>query len=1019
MASFVGAIEQFNPYIQQIPTEAYMKVGMFKEQQYQAGVEKVQDNIDKIAGLDIANEGGRNYLKARIDELTSSLNKYSMVDFSNPNNVTQLVSLAKPLYQDENIVNDVINTGVYRKWNKDASDAYKSGKMELGQYMRESSDVSSWLNSKAAGAQYTGRSTPNTATKKEMVDRIIKTKKDGLEKSEYVYDISYSKDTPYYVKSTNKYYSEADFNNFITESIMTDKDREVLMNEHWYENMGKSTLQLQQEDLLLYQNKIDANNAQIDRIINDPLLYAGDKKVEAQKVIDDLKTYNKTLSEGKIKFLQELNLADPSTRDVFHRDLSESRFVSSLTILRDEIKKEELQKNDQWFLEKGKELDATLEAIKKSSSGTTGTSTTKKSLDQTLTNEVAVYTPVDPNAPKTELSLGVIQKGWQKKNDEVVATMNSLIGKLQQNGVDMSQFIAGWDQVNIGTKSGAAVNVPRFKDPQSKEKFYNMIAGLNFAYTKEAEDGHLDNKSFTQYIKDNYTKYKDTDPNSKFTLADKMISDALNSLKGTSALLPKLEGLFADKGVTRSLAAMDQAIKNKKDMANAYREALLKSNALSAEEQAAIRSVSDDDLLQSGEGKVIRTDQMAEIDNKVQEAINSGKIASYEVGDMSSKMSAARYKEILIDDLKSKSIISKKSLDKADKFVKETYSYVQENLNSTVTNLKQDKPAYAAIQDGLTLFLTRARLQASPEDIQIDGVDQKDLIDISGINNVEILGATVSNTEDIFNPNPMYEVTFKGTVGEGKEAKERSYSGKVSLKSFLATNPNYRTSEYAKYFAPAIYAEQDAYARIKATVNPLEGSEASYNNRQDIRPVYNYTTQSGGSAYAYDDMSDGKSGNQYQWETIPIEKDGKQTMVSYQVVSLGQNTNLGNIKNKDGQQYAPGAYYIKMKVPTSNGQPKVIFLKRPNGDSYTFNNASNAHYTIRDLIFNNPDIKMDEVNPQNGEINYFTTDSNTIRGIFNSQLSFNGFSKIETIKLKDALGKEITKQEARELQLAR
>ena len=116
--------------------------------------------------------------------------------------------------------------------------------------------------------------------------------------------------------------------------------------------------------------------------------------------------------------------------------------------------------------------------------------------------------------------------------------MNSLIGKLQANGVDMTQFIAGWDQVNIGTKGGASMSVPRFKDSASKDKFYNMVAGLNYAYTKEAEDGHLDNKSFTQYIKDNYTDYKDSDPNSKFTLADKMISDALNSLKGTSALLP-------------------------------------------------------------------------------------------------------------------------------------------------------------------------------------------------------------------------------------------------------------------------------------------------------------------------------------------------------------------------------------------------------------------------------------------------------------------------------------------------
>ena len=123
MASFVGAITEFNPYVQQIPTEAYTKVGMFKQQQYEAGVAKVQDTIDKVAGLDVANEGGRKYLQARVDELTNTLNKYNAVDFSNPNNVTQLTSLAKPLYQDENIVNDVVNTGIYRKWSKDANDA--------------------------------------------------------------------------------------------------------------------------------------------------------------------------------------------------------------------------------------------------------------------------------------------------------------------------------------------------------------------------------------------------------------------------------------------------------------------------------------------------------------------------------------------------------------------------------------------------------------------------------------------------------------------------------------------------------------------------------------------------------------------------------------------------------------------------------------------------------------------------------------------------------------------------------
>ncbi len=495
MANWVGALEAYNPYITQIPTEAFTKVGIAKQQLYESGIEKVQSSVDRVAGLDIANEGGRQYLRSRVDELTKNLNKYSNVDFSNANNVSQLVSLAKPLYQDENIVNDVINTGVYRKWSKEASENFKNGKMELGQFARESADASKWLNSNSAGADYTGRATPNTATKKELTDRIVKAKKAGFEKNEYVYDRGYSIDTPYYIKSTDKHYSEADFNNFVSDALMSSKDREMLQNDHWYENQGVPTPDLQKQDIEMYQSKIDANNKRIENIKNDPLLYAGNKKVESQKVIDDLTAYNKQLSEGKIKFLKNLNLSDPTSRDVFHRDLAETRYMNSLHIMMDETHKEEYQKNEQWFEDKKLQIELAKEAVKAT---TKAESIGKKkgTLDEQI-NEVSAFTPVLPNAPKTELSLNVIQKGWQMKNDEINTAMNGLVGKLQENGVDMSQFIAGWDQVQVGNKAGASMNVPRFKDQASKDKFYNMVAGINFAYTKEAEDGHIDNKSFS------------------------------------------------------------------------------------------------------------------------------------------------------------------------------------------------------------------------------------------------------------------------------------------------------------------------------------------------------------------------------------------------------------------------------------------------------------------------------------------------------------------------------------------
>ncbi len=120
-------------------------------------------------------------------------------------------------------------------------------------------------------------------------------------------------------------------------------------------------------------------------------------------------------------------------------------------------------------------------------------------------------------------------------------------------------------------------------------------------------------------------------------------------------------------------------------------------------------------------------------------------------------------------------------------------------------------------------------------------------------------------------------------------------------------------------------------------------------------------------------------------------------------------------KNKDGNQYAPGAFYIKMKIPTSTGKPQTIFLKRPTGESVAFNSAAYANYTLRDLILNNTDMRMDDVNPNTKEPNYFTTDPSTIRGFLNTQLNYSGFPNLDPTKMKDAINMEAVKvqQQAR------
>lgn len=989
MASYVDAITQYNPYVNQIPTEAYTKVGMLKQQLYETGVQKVQDSIDYIAGLDIANEGGRQYLKSRIGELTKKLNKYSQVDFSNPNNVSQLTSLAKPLYQDENIVNDVINTGVYRKWYKDANESYKAGKMELGQFTRESLDANQWLNSGVAGDVYTGRSTPNTSTRKDLTDRIIKAKKDGMDQNEYVLDYAYDPLRPYYIKSTNKHYSEAEFNNFVVNNIISDKDREMLMNEHWYENMGRDTQSLKDEDLFLYRSKIRENEEKINELKNTPAMWAEDKKTETEDTIARLVQYNKDLSSGKMAALEALDINNPNSRDVFHRDIAENRYINSLGILLNETVKQEYQKNEQWFTD----VDAAQKAAKAASGKSTGE---KKNADE-IAQELTFYSPVNPDAPKTQVSLGTIRSHYEMWNNSINKGLNNVISKMSDAGIDMSEYIGGYEQVQDPSRAGASTKIPVFRNEKAKKDFYNLVNTFNFAYTIEAGDGKLDNQSLRQWVKQNVLDFNDDDPNAKFHASDKALEASFNKMRGNTALLPRLEKLFNDKSFVRAMGEMDEAIYLKNQKANDYREALIKSNAFTKDEIDKIRSYSNDELLSGKQTTKLLTDEQKENLRRINREAgvkNWQDISMYESGELEG--------------------ISNEHLKKADEFVKKTYSYVQENINTSMENFKKDELNYNAFKSAAASYLSQSRLQATEGDVSVDGAAFQNL---SGFSDIELNTGSLQNTVDIDNPNPTVNIKFKAVDNSQKEPKLKEYTATVSLNSFFASMPNFGATSFGRYFAPLKYAAQDASERIHAAINPFEGSLGSYSSRNDTEAVNARTnSRTGRTEYVYDDTRQaeltsrdmqtprGTTGPQYNWITLPVEKNGRQTAVTYQVAPL-----------ETGRENTSNGYYLKLRVPTSKGS-KIIVFKDTSGQSHRFNSPSEAHYFFRDLILNNSQFSMEDIDPKTGIVNYFTTNPNTIRGIFNTQLSYNGYSKLDETRLKDAFGKEMITYQARQMQ---
>ena len=115
MASFTDIIPQFTPYVQQLPVEAMVAVGMEKQKRYDEGVQKIQQSIDKIAGLDVAADADKAYLQSKLNQLGNDLTFVAAGDFSNYQIVNSVDGMAKQIAYDPNVQNAVGSTAYLRK----------------------------------------------------------------------------------------------------------------------------------------------------------------------------------------------------------------------------------------------------------------------------------------------------------------------------------------------------------------------------------------------------------------------------------------------------------------------------------------------------------------------------------------------------------------------------------------------------------------------------------------------------------------------------------------------------------------------------------------------------------------------------------------------------------------------------------------------------------------------------------------------------------------------------------------
>ena len=113
MASFTDNTQQlgnFNPYIQQLPVDAMVHVGTQKQKAYDAGVEKIQNNIDNIAGMDVIRDVDKAYLQSKVNELSSNLRTVAAGDFSNFQLVNSVSGMTNNIAKDKHVQTAVSST---------------------------------------------------------------------------------------------------------------------------------------------------------------------------------------------------------------------------------------------------------------------------------------------------------------------------------------------------------------------------------------------------------------------------------------------------------------------------------------------------------------------------------------------------------------------------------------------------------------------------------------------------------------------------------------------------------------------------------------------------------------------------------------------------------------------------------------------------------------------------------------------------------------------------------------------
>ena len=320
MASWTDRIPTFNPYVEQQPVDAMLKVGMYKQQKYEEGVQRIQTAIDNVAGLDIAAGLDKKYLQSKLDGLGNNLNLVAGGDFSNFQLVNSVNGMTKEIVKDNHIQQAVSDTARIRKNQQILEADEKAGKSSVQNRAKFEEGVGQYINKTHLKETYNGKYVRYTDMEKklrEVADKVhevdntveIPYKRDSLGNTLYFDskgNVSTDPNSGGKPKiddailsiTTKGKPAEKILANFY--DSLDENDKEQLGIDAWYHYRGKTADDFKQDAVNNYEESKKMLN---DRIIQKNVELSTSpnlSRAERNKIEAEINDANTMLSDGSL-----------------------------------------------------------------------------------------------------------------------------------------------------------------------------------------------------------------------------------------------------------------------------------------------------------------------------------------------------------------------------------------------------------------------------------------------------------------------------------------------------------------------------------------------------------------------------------------------------------------------------------------------------------------------------------------------------------------------------------------------